>query len=80
MHVGDVVVHGENLFEVGLVRKNVDHPSEHIGVEDSAFGCAGLLGIYGAEHAELGMGGMVVLDAVFRGPADVDVPMPARDA
>ncbi len=26
------------------------------------------------------MGSLVVLYAVFRGPADVDVPMPARDA
>src|SRR5258708_34565069 len=33
MHVSDVVVHGENLFEVGFVRKNVDHPGEHIWVQ-----------------------------------------------
>src|SRR5258708_20492981 len=74
MHVSDVVVHGENLFEVGFVRTNVDHPGEHLGVEVSPFGCACLLSVYGAEHAELGMGSLVVLYAVFRGPADVDVP------
>src|SRR6267143_5879432 len=80
MHVGHVVVHGENLFEVGFVRKSVDHPGEHMGVEDSPFGFADLLGVYGAEHAELGMGGLVVPYAVFRCVADVDVPMPARYA
>src|SRR5208282_4971089 len=49
-------------------------------VEDPPFGRAGLLGLYGAEHAELGMSGFVVHYAVFRGPADVDVPMPPRHA
>jgi hypothetical protein len=33
-HVGHVVVPGENFFEVGFVRGNVDHPGEHLGVED----------------------------------------------
>jgi len=35
MHVGHIVVHGENILEVGFVRKNMDHPAEHMGVEDS---------------------------------------------
>jgi len=78
--VGDVVVHGENVFEVRLVGKDVDHPGEHIRVKVSAFGNASLFGIDGAEHAELGMGGLIVVYAVFRCPADVDVPMPAADA
>ena len=34
MHVGHVVVHGENFFEVGFVRENVHHPGEDMGVED----------------------------------------------
>src|SRR3982074_735330 len=80
MHLGPAVVHGENVFEVRFVRKDVDHPGEHIGVEVSPFGFAGLFGVYGAEHAELGMSGLVVPHAFFRSPADVDVPMPARDA
>src|SRR5258708_28149983 len=33
MHVSDVVVHGENLFEVGFVRKNLSHPDQHIWVQ-----------------------------------------------
>jgi len=80
VNVGDVVVHGENVFEVRLVGKDVDHPGEHIRVKVSAFGNASLFGIDGAEHAELGMGGLIVVYAVFRCPADVDVPMPAADA
>src|SRR5207253_3946010 len=55
-------------------------PGEHIGVEDPPFGGAGFWGVYGAEHAELGMGGLIVTDAVFRSLAVVDVPVPARNA
>jgi hypothetical protein len=80
MHVGHIVVHGENFLEVGFVRENVDHPSEHMGVEDPPFGFAGLFCVYRAEHAELGMGGLVIAYAVFRGLAIVNVPVPARDA
>jgi len=50
--VGDIVVHGENVLEVRLVGKDVDHPGEHIGVEVSTFGYAGLFGIDRAKHAE----------------------------
>jgi hypothetical protein len=42
MYVGHVVIHGENLLEVRLVRENVDHPREHIGVKDSPLGLASL--------------------------------------
>ena len=33
--VGDIVVHGEDLFGVGLVGEDVDHPGEHEGVESA---------------------------------------------
>src|SRR6266478_1076408 len=80
VHVSHVVVHGENIFEVGFVRKNVDHPGEHIRVENSPFGCASLLRVYGAEHAELGMSGQIVFYAIFRGVAKNSVPIPAKRA
>lgn len=60
MHVRYVVVHREDVFRVGLVRKDVDHPGEHVGMEDSSFRFAGFLGVDGTEHAELGMGRLVV--------------------
>ena len=51
-----------------------------MGVEDPPFRFAGLFRVYGAEHAELRMGGLLIAYAVFRGLAVVNVPMPARDA
>jgi hypothetical protein len=66
MYVGHVVVHGEDLFEVGLVGEDMDHPSEEEGLKGAPFGFAGFLGVDGPEHSELGMDGFVVLDLVFR--------------
>jgi hypothetical protein len=43
MYVGHIVVHGEDLFEVLLVREDVEHPGEHIREEGTPFGFAGLL-------------------------------------
>src|ERR1700730_9901216 len=80
MHVRHIVVHGKNVLEVAFVRKNVDHPGEYMGMEDAPLGCAGFFGIYGAEHAELGMSGLIVPYAVLRGLTVVNVPMPAHYA
>src|SRR5258708_5952032 len=80
MHVGLIVVHGEDLFEVARVWEDVEHPGEQIRVEDAPFGFAGVFGLYGAEHAELGMVAQVFLDAISRCFAEVQVPGPALAA
>ena len=80
MHVGYVVVHGEDGFEVVLVGEDVDHPGKKIRVKGTPFGFTGFFGVDGTEHSELGMVTLVVLDLVVRGQAEVDVPVPARDA
>src|SRR5260370_24594690 len=80
MHVGHVVVHGENIFEIGLIGENVDHPGEQIGVEVSAFGGASLLSVDRTEHAELGMRGLVVASAVFGSKTDIRGAMPTGEA
>jgi len=78
--VGDVIVHGEDVFQLVLVGEDVDHPGEDDGVECAAFRLAGFGGADGAEHAELWVLAEVLLNAIGRGAAEVNVFVPAYDA
>src|SRR6266403_4267249 len=80
MHVGNVIVHRENFFEVRFIRKNVDHPRKHMRVESPPRCRASLFRLDRAEHAELRMRALIVLYLVCRRGAIINVPVPARDA
>jgi len=66
MHVCHVIVHRENIFEVFLVREDVNHPAEHEWVEVPVFVVAGFLGFDGAEHPELRMRSEILVGFAFR--------------
>jgi len=79
MHLGHVVVYGKNVFEVAFIREDADYPGKQRGIESSTFRSARLLALYRTEHAKLRMSRLIALQAAFRGPADVAVPVPAHN-
>src|ERR1700733_9678150 len=80
MHVSDVVVHGELVFQIVFVREDVDHPAEDHRHEGAAFRLACFRRMDGPEHPELGMLSVILLHLVGRRPAEIHMLMPARDA
>src|SRR5664279_18528 len=72
VNVRHVVVHGEDLFEVGLVREHMDHPAEYVRMESSARGFTCLSPGDGTEHPEIRMVALIVVNAAFWGHAIVD--------
>src|SRR5271154_3580194 len=80
MHVGHVVVHREDVFEIVLVWEDMNHPTEDHGKKGAPFGLASLFGMDGTEHAEFGVFAMVFADLVGRSAAEIGVLMPTRDA
>ena len=78
--MGYVVVHGEDVFQLVLVREYVDHPGEDARVKRAAFGLAGFGGAKGAEHAEFWVLAEILLHAIGRGRTEVFVHVPARNA
>ena len=67
MHVGVVVVHGEHIFHVVFIGKDVNHPTEYHREKGAAFSLAGFFRMDGAEHAEFRMVAKVFLDFLCRG-------------
>lgn len=80
LHMSYIVVHGEDFFEVTLIGEDVEHPGEKVRLEGAPFGFTGLFRVDGAEHAELRMRANVFLDSIRRGLAEINVPVPTRDA
>src|ERR1700733_7111495 len=80
MHVGLVVVHGEDIFQIVFVGKHVNHPGKNHWHKGSTFGLASLFCMDRAEHAKFGVVAEVFLDFVSGGSAEVSVLMPTHNA
>src|ERR1700733_6225032 len=78
MYVRLVVVHGEDILQIVLVGKHVNHPGKNHRKESATFGLASLFCMNRAEHAEFGVVAKGLLHFVSGGSAEVSVFMPAH--